>query len=264
VSRVLVVHWHEQECQQRVEQLAQLGHFAEGHWRKDDGTALTRGLSADPPAAVVVDLGRLPSHGAAVATWLRQRRALRCVPIVFVPGDEAKTARVRATFPDAVFATWEQMATALPVAIAAPIVDPVVPKERDYSGKPLATKLGIAPGCRLLLVRAPADFARTLWTLPDKVSVAERLGRPFDVAVVFCGDSAVLQRDLPRAAAKLAAGGSVWIAWPKHGSGVPTDLDSAAVRHAGLGAGLVDTKVCAIDAVWSGLRFSVRRAAVKR
>lgn len=264
MSRILLVHWHDQECQQRVERLRELGHFAYGHWRHEAGTELTRGLTADPPAAVVIDLSRLPSHGRAVATWMRQRKALRAVPIVFVPGDAEKTARLREVFPDAVFASWEEMAAALPKALAAPVLDPVVPKAADYSGTPLGKKLGVKAGCRLVLVRAPADFAATLGPLPAGVAVVHRLGGRFDVAVLFCPRLAPLRKDLPRAARHLVAGGGLWVAWPKKSSGVPTDLDEDAVRAVGLAAGLVDSKVCAIDAVWSGLRFSVRRTAPKR
>jgi hypothetical protein len=58
---------------------------------------------------------------------------------------------------------------------------------------------------------------------------------------------------------KAARAGGLWIAWPKKASGVATDLTEDVVRRDGLAAGLVDHKVCAIDATWSGLRFALRK-----
>ena len=81
---------------------------------------------------------------------------------------------------------------------------------------------------------------------------------PLDVAVMFAPRRAVLERRFGTAAEALAPAGGLWVAWPKRASGVATDLTDAEVREIGLAAGLVDNKVCAIDAVWSGLRF-VRR-----
>lgn len=261
MTRVLLVHWHEAECAERAARLAALGFDTASHWRQDDGGSLTRALAADPPAAVVIDLGRLPSHGRAVATWLRGRKATRGVPIVFVPGDVEKTARLRQAFPDAAFAPWSRLRLALKRAIAVPVREPVVPKAPDYSGTPLPKKLGLGPDGRLATVRAPAALAATLGALPAGATWSKRLAGDCQVIVLFCRALAELRADWPRAVACLADQGSLWIAWPKRASGQVTDLGDAVVRAFGLDQGLVDTKVCAIDAVWSGLRFSRRRAA---
>ncbi len=131
-----------------------------------------------------------------------------------------------------------------------------------YSGTPLPRKLGIKPGARLGLVRAPEDFAKTLGVLPAGVDsrAPGRGGGPFDVIVCFARRAKDLARDLPALPPQLDPTGGLWIAWPKRSSGVPTDLTEAEVRARGLGLGLVDNKVCAIDDVWSGLRFVARRA----
>lgn len=260
MTRIVLVHWHAAESAERAERLRRLGFDVELHHRHDQGGQLTRSLMAAPPAAVVIDLGRLPSHGRAIATWLRERKALRAVPLVFVPGDAEKTARVRAAFPDAGYAPWSRMKGALAKAIAAPPRDPVVPKAADYSGTPLPKKLCLQPGGRLGLVRAPADFAATLGPLPPGASTTRRLAGEIDVIVLFCRALAELRADWSDAAKCLADRGSLWVAWPKKASGQTTDLSDALVRAFGLDQGLVDTKVCAIDAVWSGLRFSRRRA----
>ncbi|MEU6563258.1 hypothetical protein [Nocardia nova] len=125
------------------------------------------------------------------------------------------------------------------------------------TGAPLARKLGIRPGARVLLADAPREF--TLDPLPSQVTVHQRSGRdPYDVIVGFCPDYASLNRRFGTWRTRLAPTGGLWIAWPKKSSGVVTDLGDAVVREFGLDAGLVDNKVCAIDDTWSGLRFVVR------
>ena len=127
-----------------------------------------------------------------------------------------------------------------------------------YSSTPLVRKLGIKPDARLGLIGAPADFERTLGELPEGVTVLRRAAQSLDVIVAFCVWRDELERRLPRLRAALQPAGGLWIAWPKRTSSVDSDLTDAVVRDVGLGAGLVDNKVCAIDATWSGLRFVVR------
>jgi hypothetical protein len=130
-----------------------------------------------------------------------------------------------------------------------------------YSGTPLPRKLGIKPGARVALVNAPDGFEDTLGELPPGVIVRRRVqGAEFDVIVAFCGRSTQLEQGLPRWRAALDQAGGLWIAWPKRASGIDTDLGDGPVRELGLAAGLVDNKVCAIDATWSGLRFVYRLA----
>jgi len=130
-----------------------------------------------------------------------------------------------------------------------------------YSGTPLPTKLGIKPGCRVLLDNAPEGFETdTLGPLPDGVVVHRRAGRTaYDVVLVFRTSAKACTRTLDRDIARTAPpAGRLWVAWPKKASGVVSDLSDVVVRDAGLAAGVVDTKVCAIDDTWSGLMF-VRR-----
>ena len=130
----------------------------------------------------------------------------------------------------------------------------------EYSGTPTAKKLGIHDGARLLLLQAPQDIQVLLGDIPPKVEPKRSLRArgPFDVILLFCRDAKRLRSYLAPAIKKLATAGGLWIAWPKKSSGVRTDLDSAAVRAAGLRSGLVDNKVCAIDETWSALRFVYR------
>jgi len=108
----------------------------------------------------------------------------------------------------------------------------------------------------VLLVAAPADVQ--LGPLPG-AEVHRRAGRePYDVVLAFTTERRALVRRLPGLRARLAPAGGLWIAWPKRSSGRATDLDENVLRDVVLPTGLVDNKVCAIDATWSGLRFVVR------
>jgi hypothetical protein len=129
-----------------------------------------------------------------------------------------------------------------------------------YSGTPLVRKLGIKPGARLALIGAPREFRQsTLGPLPDDVVVREDLrGGTLDVIVAFSERRSELERRLPALRRALDPAGGLWTAWPKRTSGVSTDLTEEVIRRIGLDAGLVDNKVCAIDSVWSGLRFVYR------
>ena len=124
-----------------------------------------------------------------------------------------------------------------------------------YSGTPLAAKLGIRPTSRALVSGAPRG-----WLMPDPpTALHTRAGAdPYDVILLFCPGVATLLRRFEPLAASISVSGALWVAWPKKSSGVPTDLTEAGVRGHGLASGLVDVKICAIDATWSGLKF-VRR-----
>lgn len=127
-----------------------------------------------------------------------------------------------------------------------------------YSGTPLSRKLGIEPGHEVAFPYAPDGFADLLDPLPGGVRVKQVARGPLDLIVSFCPDHRRLRRTFDRHRDALVVDGSLWIAWPKKASGVATDLDGNGVRAHGLDRGLVDVKVCAIDATWSGLKF-VRR-----
>ena len=126
-----------------------------------------------------------------------------------------------------------------------------------YSGTPLPRKLGIAAGHTVLLASAPPGF--DLGPLPEGVTVHRRRSRArYDVVVGFCPDLASLRSGLQGWKGLLGPAGSLWLAWPKKASGTATDLGERAVRDHGLGCGLVDVKGCAVDEVWSGLKFVYR------
>jgi hypothetical protein len=126
-----------------------------------------------------------------------------------------------------------------------------------YSGAPLARKLGIREGQRIAFPAAPEGFDRLLAPLPE-VDISPRLRAPLDVIVFFTRRRAELNRRFAALKRALDPAGGLWIAWPKRSSGVDTDLSEDVVREIALANGLVDNKVCAIDATWSGLRLVYR------
>jgi hypothetical protein len=127
-----------------------------------------------------------------------------------------------------------------------------------YSGTPLIRKIGIKPGHRIHLRDNPETFLRDLGELPEAVRFEDRLAADTDVMICFVESEADLRKQFGRLPGKLASDGMLWIAWPKRASGRQTDLTEDVVRSIGLKAGLVDVKVCAIDEVWSGLKFVIR------
>jgi hypothetical protein len=127
---------------------------------------------------------------------------------------------------------------------------------RDYSGTPLARKLGIREGSLVHVAGAPASFA--LGELPSGVELATRVRAGLDVAVLFVTRHRELERRFTRLAAALDPAGRLWVAWPKKASSVGTDLSFEVVQGHGLAAGLVDNKSASIDEDFQGLQFVVR------
>ena len=127
-----------------------------------------------------------------------------------------------------------------------------------YSGTPLAKKLGIKSGSRVALVRAPAGFEVALQPLPEGVRLRTQTRSAQDIVLFFATRLAELERRFDGFARAIAPNGGLWVAWPKGTSCVATDLRESIVRELGLAHGLVDNKVCAVDDVWSGLRFVYR------
>jgi hypothetical protein len=123
-----------------------------------------------------------------------------------------------------------------------------------YSGTPLPQKLGLKPGLVAYVDGGPEHLDELL----GGSTYTTRLPRRVDVTLLFSTSLARLQKRLPLVVERTVGNGMVWVCWPKKASKVPTDLDENVVRELGLATGVVDVKVAAIDATWSGLKF-VRR-----
>jgi hypothetical protein len=134
-----------------------------------------------------------------------------------------------------------------------------------YSGAPLAKKLGIKDDFRVALLHVPDDVLTELGPALGKCQFQHSIGynnnndkvKNFDFIFLFAKSCAQLEIDLLPAVKALTPAGMLWIAWPKKSSGVSTDIAEAVVRESGLAAGLVDIKVCAVTAIWSGLKFVI-------
>jgi hypothetical protein len=258
MARVRLIHWNAAEAEERAARLERLDYVVDRALPR--GPATIRELAADPPDAVVIDLSRLPSQGRDVAVNLRLQARTRHVPLLFAGGDPAKLPAIRALLPDAVYTSWEEIASALPEAIAAPPATPVVPRSafEAYAGRPLLGKLGIKAGTRLALLAAPDDLRDTLGPLPERVAVSAAIDADTDLALWFVRSRAELEAGIDGVAAQVQRA-SLWIAWPKKGSALAADVAQQPVREAGLAAGLVDFKICSIDDTWSALLFRRRK-----
>jgi hypothetical protein len=128
-----------------------------------------------------------------------------------------------------------------------------------YSGTPLAKKLGIKPGSRLLAVNAPADYAALLEPLPENVIFARTSMDELDVVHLFTKTRSEMIKLIGRYKTKIKQDGAIWVSWPKKASGIPTEVTEDTVREVALPLGLVDIKVCAVDETWSGLKLVIRK-----
>lgn len=258
--RIRLIHWNADEARERANALRDVGCVVNADPLTGPGSL--REIGSRPPDAFVVDLSRLPSHGRDVALGFRTYKATRHVPIVFVEGQPEKVVKIRALLPDAVFTTWPRIRGALKSAIAHPPATPIVPSSNlaGYSGTPLPKKLGIRPGSVVALVGAPQEFATVLGTLPKGVTLRSGGSGPRDLTIWFTVSRKNLDGNIARLAQAIGST-PMWIAWPKQAGGLKTDLTQQQVREVGLATGLVDYKVCAIDATWSGLLFRRRRRA---
>lgn len=255
-----LICWNEKEAARRAALLRSLGHKVEVV--TVPGPDVLKEMASRPPDAVLIDLSRLPSQGRDFALSLLQKAPLRRVPLIFLEGDPAKLAAVRKLLPSATYTPWSGVGAAVTAALAFPAKEPAaVPSVfAGYSSTPLPKKLGIKEGFTVALAGAPAGFEELLPDLPPGARLRRGLRGSCDLTL-WCVNSA---RELEAGVAEMAARlqtGSLWILWPKKSSGLSSDLSERVVRQAGLGTGLVDFKICAVDTTWSGLRFAKRRPA---
>jgi len=128
-----------------------------------------------------------------------------------------------------------------------------------YSGTPLAKKLGIGVGYKILTVRAPKDLPDLLSPLPEGSTIGNRF-RSADMALVFAQTAAEVDAVLDRVADALPVAAAIWVCWPKKASGVVSELQTRDVLLPLLfERGFVDVKIAAISDIWSGMKFVLRK-----
>jgi hypothetical protein len=128
-----------------------------------------------------------------------------------------------------------------------------------YSGTPLARKLGIGPGTRVLLDGAPGHLRALLEPLPQDVVFTRKVSPQVRIVHLFVTRKSDLARSLKAYRTRLPVDAAVWVSWPKKAAKVATDITEETIREVALPLGWVDIKVCAIDATWSGLKLMLRR-----
>lgn len=253
MTRLRLIHWKSEEAEQRASVIRALGYEVDA--RKMDGSSMKE-FRSDPPAAVVIDLSRLPSHGREVAVALRQSKSTRLIPLVFVEGDPDKVRGVKKMLPDARFTSYARLGPVLEDVLQTPVREAVVPKPLSGpdSPTPLAKKLGLKYGEKVAVVNAPVE----VWErLPD-YELCEGMDSGLGMHLWFVRSEKELRGALGKMV-KVAEKSGLWILWPKKGSGVACDLNGNLVRELVLPRNLVDFKICAFDETWSGMRFAVRK-----
>ena len=148
------------------------------------------------------------------------------------------------------------------IAAPAKSAEPAAPALplAGYSGTPLARKLGLSAGARVALLAAPDELLHWLAPLPEGVVFGPQPTADTDLTLCFCTERQVLQAALASARQAMRADAALWVCWPKKEAKVATDITENTVRDLALPLGWVDIKVCAVSAVWSGLKLVVRKA----
>ena len=213
-----------------------------------------------PPAVILIDLDRLPSHGRAVAVMLRSAKSTGHLPIVFAGGLPDKVQRAREQVPGALFTDWSGVAATLKKALRRPAV-PVAGKSymQHYAGSSLVKKLGFKPAMRTALLAAPEGFEDQLVDLPEGVEFETKVSPQTKMAIWFVRSLRELATETDYLSVRLPQGASLWIVYPKQTSRFKVDFHQNDVRAVGLAAGLVDYKICAVDSDWTGLKFGRKR-----
>jgi CheY-like chemotaxis protein len=219
------------------------------------GPRAFREIRANPPDAILIDLTELPSYGRAMAVLLREQKSTRNIPLVFLKGDPEKAARVREVLPDAAFATWPHAAPAILRAIDRA---PALGVSPNFAGTPLARKLRIGEDRVVAILEAPGNISEILGPLPKGVRIEKKIGDA-ELILFFVKSAAALGRALPRLAPQITPGRTLWICWPKRTSTMPCDLTLTLIREMVAPYDMVDSKICAIDATWSGTAITKRR-----
>jgi len=256
--RIRLFHWNFTEAEAKTLILESLGY--EVDYEQYPPKALKQ-LRNSPPAAVIIDLSRLPSQGRDIAVNILHAKATRNIPIIFVEGDPQKVQQIKMHVPDAIYTHYDQIDEALKKAFTDPPKVKLIPKSifEPYKHSSLAKKLGIKPNSRLVLVNSPNDFTKTLGELPQNVTIENNLSNKSDIVILFAAKQESLRSQVIEIINELPSGGKLWIAWRKQGTETATRVTQATVRKTGLALGLVDYKICRIDSEWTALLFTRRR-----
>jgi hypothetical protein len=256
-KRIRLVCWNEELAAERARALAK---FDLDSSPFHISGMVTRARK-DPPALFLIDLDRLPSHGREVAVALRNSKALREIPIVFAGGAEEKVSKIQGELPDAVFTPWAKVAAAIAKALkSAPVLParPVTHMQRSATSS-LATKLGLEAGAKVLLIGAEEGFLDLLGDLPEDLEMQSHVTADTTLMLWFVRTQQDFVAAFEITGARMVQACSLWIIYPKKAGRYKVDFNGNDIRAAGIAAGLVDYKICAVDADWSGMKFARRK-----
>jgi hypothetical protein len=249
---VRLFHWRTEEAAGLIATLRDAGYGVIHH---SSGRGLSvREIADSRTSAIVIDLSRMPSHGRNIGAYMRGAKSTRHIPLVFVDGDPAKVAAIQQEIPDAIYVSSTRVVGAL--KRAKPPHGPVVPPRLFETNRTTAQKLGVRNAMTVGLIDPPADYARVLGELPDGAVLEEDPSAACALTLWFIRDPGEFAATLS-ARRKVAAKTPLWIVWKK---GRKDGLNGNFVRAAALKMGLVDYKICSLDATWSGMLFAVKKA----
>jgi hypothetical protein len=260
-----LISWNPQAAAERARELEKAG------FKVHAGPAPSKQLATHfrdlAPAAVVIDMDKLPSHGRAVGVVLRTTKGRRHLPLVFAGGEPEKVERARRDMPDACFTDWKRAAQAIKRYVSAAPMTPIQPPGYmgqtsgmdQFAGSSTIKKLGFKAGMKIATIAAPEGFEEQLGDLPENLEMGDRLARQTQLALWFVRSRHELESEIDFMSARLPEGCSIWIIHPKQTSRLKADFNQNHVRNAALAAGLVDYKVCSVDSDWSGLKFARKR-----
>jgi hypothetical protein len=135
--------------------------------------------------------------------------------------------------------------------------DKVMIQPAGYSGTPLAKKLGIKQGFKMMLINAPDYYFNLFTDLPGDLHVNDDKISPKDLIHFFTKQKDEYISLLPKLKDQIKSNGIIWVSWPKKASKIVTDITEDIIRNYAIQTGLVDIKVCAVDEIWSGLKLVI-------
>ena len=253
MPRVLVIHRKPALAEERARRLSAEGRDASAYPAVGPGSF--RGIRADPPDAILIDLTELPSYGKVMGALLREQKGTRNIPLVFLKGDPGKAAQILELLPGAVIANLTDLAPAILRAIKK------APKEApppNAPAVPVWKKLRIREGSVVALLNPPATVQEMLAPLPTGVRTQKEVDGA-SLILLFVKSTATLARALPDLAPQIEPGRTLWVCWPKRSSGEPCDLTANSIRDMARGVGMIDSKLCAMDQTWSATALSRKR-----
>ncbi len=255
MARVRIIHWKAEEAGPLIDACRACGYEVE--YEDVPFPLLAKTIRKNQPDALVIDLTRLPSHGREAAMAIRRTKYSRHIPIVFVDGETEKVEAVRKQLPDATFTTRKQLCSRIKAACANPVPNPVAPPPvmERYASRTKAQKLGIKPGSTVAVIDPPRDYEAVIGDIGEDIELIENPASVHPVTLWFVRDPQAFLSALRRMRA-IADKTRLWVVRPK---GPKSLLNETFLRGAANEVDLVDYKICAVDAHWTGMVFARRK-----